>query len=103
VSSASRRLAAEDAVFVWLAIGAGAVDGISFFGLGRVFTANMTGNIVLLGLAVGRASGSEAIRSGISLVVFAVAVFGAARLAGRAKAAGSSVAWTRGVTMAFAV
>lgn len=64
----------RDLVLIGLAFGAGAVDAISFLGLGRVFTANMTGNIVLLGLAAGSASGSEATRSAISLVAFAVAV-----------------------------
>src|SRR5947209_5854024 len=30
----------------------GMVDAVSFLGLGHVFTANMTGNVVLLGFAV---------------------------------------------------
>jgi len=32
----------------------GLVDAISFLGLGSIFTANMTGNVVLLGFAIGR-------------------------------------------------
>jgi uncharacterized membrane protein YoaK (UPF0700 family) len=64
----------HDLLLIFLAFGAGAVDAISFLGLGRVFTANMTGNIVLLGLAAGSAAGSEATRSAISLVTFTVAV-----------------------------
>ena len=36
-------------VLTWAASG---VDAISYLGLGHVFTANMTGNAVLLGLAV---------------------------------------------------
>ena len=31
----------------------GVIDAISFLGLGRVFTANMTGNVVFLGFALG--------------------------------------------------
>ena len=30
----------------------GFVDAVSYLGLGHVFTANMTGNIVLLGFAI---------------------------------------------------
>ena len=35
-----------------LTVVAGCTDAISYLGLGRVFTANMTGNTVLLGVAV---------------------------------------------------
>jgi uncharacterized membrane protein YoaK (UPF0700 family) len=99
-SIAWRRALAADAMFVWLALGAGAVDAISFFGLGRVFTANMTGNIVLLGLAVGQAAGAEVARSATALVVFSIGLFGAARLARRTDA---STWWTRRMTVALAV
>ncbi len=64
----------RDVLLILLAFGSGAVDAISFLGLGRVFTANMTGNIVLLGLAAGTSAGSEATRSAISLVAFIAAV-----------------------------
>jgi uncharacterized membrane protein YoaK (UPF0700 family) len=40
-----------------LAASAGSADGWSFFGFGHAFVANMTGNTVLLGLAVSRAYG----------------------------------------------
>ncbi len=74
----------RDLMLICLAFGAGAVDAISFLGLGRVFTANMTGNIVLLGLAAGSAAGSEATRSAISLVAFVAAVCVAVWLSRRA-------------------
>ncbi len=35
----------------------GLVDAASFLGLGQIFTANMTGNVVLLGFALGGADG----------------------------------------------
>ena len=41
----------------------GIVDAASFLALGHVFTANMTGNIVLLGFALGGAAGLSAPRS----------------------------------------
>ena len=42
-----------------LTLAAGSVDAISYLGLGHVFTAMMTGNTVLLGLALaqGEATG----------------------------------------------
>ena len=40
-----------------LAASAGSADGWSFFGLGHAFVANMTGNTVLLGLAVFQSHG----------------------------------------------
>jgi uncharacterized membrane protein YoaK (UPF0700 family) len=95
------RLSAEDvrdALLVALTFGSGAVDAISFLGLGRVFTAMMSGNIVLLGLAVGSSAGSEALRSAVSLVVFAFGVFAASRLV--AHPTKSSV-WPSGLTTAL--
>ena len=78
--SAARATAVRDVLLVSLTFGTGAVDAISFFGLGRVFTGNMTGNLVLLGLAAGRAKGSEVVRSAVSLGAFSVGVLLAASL-----------------------
>jgi uncharacterized membrane protein YoaK (UPF0700 family) len=62
-----------------LAVGAGVVDAISLTVLG-VFTAAVTANIVLVGLAVGEAEGHAALRAGIAVAAFAAGVFVAARL-----------------------
>ncbi len=43
----------RNALVVLLAIVAGFSDALGYVGLGRVFTANMTGNTILLGLAIG--------------------------------------------------
>jgi uncharacterized membrane protein YoaK (UPF0700 family) len=60
-----------------LTFSTGLIDAVSFISLGHVFTANMTGNIVLLGFAVGGATGLSAARSGASLLSFmAGALFG---------------------------
>jgi uncharacterized membrane protein YoaK (UPF0700 family) len=60
-----------------LTFSTGLIDAVSFISLGHVFTANMTGNIVLLGFAVGGATGLSAARSGTSLLAFmAGALFG---------------------------
>lgn len=48
----------------------GTVDAVSFLALGRVFVANMTGNIVLLGFAIASAPGISAVRSSVALVAF---------------------------------
>ncbi len=60
-----------------LTFNTGLIDAVSFISLGHVFTANMTGNIVLIGFAVGGATGLSAARSGASLLAFmAGALFG---------------------------
>ena len=41
-----------------LTVVSGFVDAVSFLGLGHVFTANMTGNLVLIGFAAAGAPGS---------------------------------------------
>jgi uncharacterized membrane protein YoaK (UPF0700 family) len=48
------------------------VDAASYLGLGHVFTANMTGNTVLLGVALARDSGGDAARAGVALGGFCV-------------------------------
>jgi uncharacterized membrane protein YoaK (UPF0700 family) len=53
-----------------LTFSTGLIDAVSFISLGHVFTANMTGNIVFLGFAVGGATGLSAARSGASLLAF---------------------------------
>jgi uncharacterized membrane protein YoaK (UPF0700 family) len=64
--------AAPILLLTWVA---GTVDAISYLGLGHVFTANMTGNAVLLGLALGQRQGLAAVRSLMALAGF---VLGAA-------------------------
>jgi uncharacterized membrane protein YoaK (UPF0700 family) len=51
----------RDSLVLLLVWAAGSVDAVGFFGLNHVFTANMTGNTVLLGLSLGqgRQRGSE--------------------------------------------
>src|SRR3546814_17031743 len=64
----------RDGMLVLLAIAAGCVDAVSYLGLGEVLTAAMTGNTILLGLAIGQAKVPAALRSCAALVGF---VFGA--------------------------
>lgn len=48
----------------------GLVDAVSYLGLGRVFTANMTGNVVLLGFGVAGSSGLPVLAPALSLAAF---------------------------------
>src|SRR6478609_11579937 len=57
----------------------GVIDAASYLGLGRVFTANMTGNIVLLGFGIAGSGGLPVIAPLVSLGAFlAGAAFGGA-------------------------
>ncbi len=49
----------------------GMVDAVSFLALGHVFTANMTGNIVFLGLAIGGVASLSVSGSLLALICFA--------------------------------
>ena len=89
----------RDPLLICLTFGAGAVDAISFLGLG-VFTANMTGNLVLLGVAVGRRAGSDVLRAAVSVVGYTTGVFAASRLVRRN---GAPRSWPLGVTVALGV
>jgi uncharacterized membrane protein YoaK (UPF0700 family) len=48
----------------------GIVDAVSFLGLGRVFTANMTGNVVLLGFGIAGSGGLPIVAPFASLGAF---------------------------------
>jgi len=48
----------------------GIVDAVSFLALGRVFTANMTGNLVLIGFAFAGTPGISISRSAVALIGF---------------------------------
>jgi uncharacterized membrane protein YoaK (UPF0700 family) len=55
-----------------LTFASGMVDAVSYLGLGRVFTANMTGNVVLLGFGIAHSGGLPVLAPAISLGSFAV-------------------------------
>ena len=79
---------------------AGIVDAISYLELGRVFTAMMTGNTVLLALAIGQGEIMAALRSTLAL-----AAFSAGALVGAVLQARSSplLAWVPFVCVAAVV
>jgi uncharacterized membrane protein YoaK (UPF0700 family) len=59
-------------VLVVLTVTTGLVDAVSVLGLGRVFTANMTGNVVFLGFAAAGIPGFSVARAVVSLGGFVV-------------------------------
>jgi uncharacterized membrane protein YoaK (UPF0700 family) len=59
----------------------GLIDAACYLGLGRVFTANMTGNIVLLGFGAARAQGLPVLAPVVSLAVFLIGAAAGGRLA----------------------
>ena len=64
------RSSERDVLLMLLAVCAGSADGWSYFGLGHSFVANMTGNTVLVGLAVFQVNG-DVVHPLISLVCYA--------------------------------
>ncbi|MGW3183949.1 YoaK family protein [Kitasatospora sp. NPDC001119] len=66
-----------------LTVATGVVDAVSYLGLGHVFVANMTGNVVFLGFALAGASGLSAAASLVSLAAFLTGALCGGRLAGR--------------------
>ncbi len=79
---------------------AGSVDAISYLGLGHVFTAMMTGNTVLLGLALGQGEVLAALRSILALGGFVAGAAVGAMLVERDEKQGE---WPPAVTGALAL
>jgi uncharacterized membrane protein YoaK (UPF0700 family) len=84
------RLATRDArhgplppLLVLLTIVTGLVDAVSYLALGRVFVANMTGNVVFLGFAVVDAEDFSVPASLTAIVAFLLGALAGGRLAGR--------------------
>ena len=81
-SSAWRALLADErhgplpALLLALTVLTGVVDAVSILSLGRVFVANMTGNVVFVGFAIGDAPGFSLGASLSALAGFLVGAFG---------------------------
>jgi uncharacterized membrane protein YoaK (UPF0700 family) len=90
----------RDRALLALTFGAGCVDALSYLGLNHVFTANMTGNAVLLGLAIGQTQGLQVAHSSAAIVGFVVGVLVAARVVGPPR---ERVVWSRRITLALGV
>jgi uncharacterized membrane protein YoaK (UPF0700 family) len=69
----------------------GIVDAVCFLGLGRVFTANMTGNVVLLGFGLAGTDGLPVLAPLVSLAAFAAGAAVAGVAIRRTDAAGAAL------------
>lgn len=82
-----------------MAFSAGAVDAVALIAL-SVFTAVMTGNLVLLGIAIGHAAVQGAVRSAIAVIAYLVGVLAGARIVG---ATPTGAIWPLHATRALAL
>src|ERR1700758_3189087 len=89
MNEASRENTGLVVVLLVMTAASGIVDAVSYLGLGHVFTANMTGNVVLMGFRLGGASGISLSRSVIALVCFMLGAVAGGRM-GRRLDAGQS-------------
>jgi uncharacterized membrane protein YoaK (UPF0700 family) len=77
------RQSVRDLLLVALTVASGAVDAISYFGLGKIFSAFMTGNIVFLGFGLAEIEGPDVIPVLVALSMFAVGAYLGLRVAAR--------------------
>ncbi|WP_144503254.1 YoaK family protein [Bacillus pumilus] len=84
---------------IFLCLSAGIVDVIGYLSLGHVFTANMTGNIVLLGIAAGSSLQLTALHSITALSGFVLGVLLAVVIGGKHE----KTFWPKAVTRIFII
>ena len=96
----SKSTRARDALLLALSFAAGYVDALSYLGLNRVFTANMTGNTVLLAIGVAQLDANAAGRSSVALAGFLLGAAVGAFIVERDRTEGI---WPRVVTLALTV
>ncbi|MER6248993.1 YoaK family protein [Streptomyces griseorubiginosus] len=89
-------------VLLGLTVVSGLIDAVSYLGLEHVFTANMTGNVVVLGFAAAGAPGFSVAHTLTSLGSFVVGAMAGGRVAVRLRS-GSRRTWARLTLAAEAV
>jgi uncharacterized membrane protein YoaK (UPF0700 family) len=90
----------RDTLLVTLAVSSGAIDATCWLGLGKVFSAFMTGNLAFLGFSLAGADGPPVERTIAALVAFAAGAAIAARIIGSGK---PTMPWPPRVTTALAI
>jgi uncharacterized membrane protein YoaK (UPF0700 family) len=75
-------------VLVALTAFAGLIDAASYLGLGHVFVANMTGNVIFIGFGLGGVRSIDLAASLVAIAAFLVGAAGGGRLVGRLAARG---------------
>src|SRR5258707_2509612 len=83
-----------------LTAGTGAADAISFLRLGNVFTSMVTGNLIQVGVSVGRGDAALAAHVMVAVAAFVAGVLASSRIVGQA--AQGQPLWPRRVTVALA-
>lgn len=87
----------RDLLLLALTFAAGSVDAVAFLGL-HVFTAVMTGNLVLLGVAIGQGAARNALRGLVAVGGYGIGVLAGARIVGVLP---RETLWSRAVTRAL--
>lgn len=85
------------AMMLALTFATGIIDAVGYLGLDRVFTANMTGNVVILGMGLAQADDLPVLGPAVALLAF---LLGAA--AGGRAMRGARVGWSGRSTGVFA-
>jgi len=83
-----------------LTVSSGAIDSISFLGLGKVFTAFMTGNVAFLGMGIAGNPVPRIVSVLASMVAFALGIYLATITSGEQK---SGVIWSPRTTFTLGV
>ena len=81
-----------------LTFSTGILDAVGYLGLDRVFTANMTGNVVILGMGLVGAAGLPVVGPLVALLAFVAGAF-----AGGVLGRGAREGWSARTTGSFAV
>jgi uncharacterized membrane protein YoaK (UPF0700 family) len=69
------RQSVRDLLLVALTVASGAADAISYFGLGKIFSAFMTGNLVFLGLGIANLEGPDVVPVIVALSMFTAGAY----------------------------
>jgi uncharacterized membrane protein YoaK (UPF0700 family) len=100
IEVASHSTRTRDSLLLALSFAAGYVDALSYLGLNRVLTANMTGNTVLLAIGLAQLDTDAAVRCSVALAGFLAGAATGAWMVERDQAPG---VWPRTVTYALAL
>ena len=90
----------RDPLLIALTVASGAVDAISYFGLGKIFSAFMTGNIVFLGFGIAEIKGPDVVPVIFALSMFAVGSYLGLRITARRTQCHGL--WPRGASLVLA-
>jgi uncharacterized membrane protein YoaK (UPF0700 family) len=85
-----------------LTVSSGAIDSISFLGLGKVFTAFMTGNVAFLGMGIAGNPAPRIVSVLASMAAFAVGIYLATRITSSGEQKSGAI-WSPRATFALGV